>query len=183
MNLALTYASRTQHIRLARKISELIQQKTLDGYDSDSDCYETESADFTNQNTDVDMEYQYAKARSETLNQKPQIVVKKQSFKVVKPKSKYDRYMDEIRQGKFLSSVRKTAGVDSQEATSQGGASDMTKELFSDSEGEEEERVLDEDVANQNEDDVNSVTSDSPPPAPLVDFESSGTKRPNPFKV
>ena len=204
MNLALTYASRTQHVRLARQISELIQRKAMEfENETEEDYFETESTEQTNEIAEEESEYQYAKSRSSTLNQGPQIVAKKKySFAATskvskpsssKPLSKFDRYMEEIKRGKFLSSsLQKTAAGDSQlsafgEERVNGG--DETRELFSDAEDEEalngEEPVEKEEMEADGESEGGDPRSDTPPPEPslLASLDSSETKRANPFKV
>ena len=155
--------------------------------------YEAGGLALTNQ--DADDELEYARSRRENLNQR-QVTTKKFSLGALKERSaktlsKFDRYMEEIRQGKFLTtSSRKTAATGSQETdVDHMTAVDETKELFSDSEGEGEgEEVLNGEAAVMEEYDGDSDTrpnSPSPPPPPPSStiLESSGSKRPNPFKV
>lgn len=68
MNLALTYASRTQHLRLARQISELIQQKsmTAEFYSDEDEDNNFSHSDGTDQNP-VKNDLDYARNRSEKL--------------------------------------------------------------------------------------------------------------------
>ena len=205
MNLALTYASRTQHTKLARHISELIQYKAMEiESENEEDYFETESAGRTNQIAEEESEYQYAKSRSSSLNQGPQLTAKKKySFAATsktstkpsssKALSKFDRYMEEIKRGKFLSSsLRKTAASDSQvsafsEERANGG--DETKELFSDEEDEGalngEEPAEEAEMEAEGESDGGDPRSDTPPPEPslLASLDSSEQKRPNPFRV
>ena len=118
MNLALTYASRTQHVRLARHISELIQQKTLEELsdeDDDSDNpIDQFDGEWSNQNTDDIM---YAKSRSSSLNKKSDLVPKAPGKRInlsnkfgkasssTDGRSKFNGYMDKVKRGKFLSST------------------------------------------------------------------------------
>ena len=121
MNLALTYASRTHHVRLARHISELIQMKSLEEF-SDEDDSDLENPigqfddDWTNQDADDDMTY--AKSRSHSLNKKADLVSKSSekkfslsnkfdrgSWSLADGRSKFNRYMDQVKRGKFLSSA------------------------------------------------------------------------------
>ena len=195
--LALTYASRTHHVRLARHISDLIQQRTLEGFDSgeeeeeevyDGDYYETNATtNLTNQIAEEDI--QYAKSRTERLKQKPDKPVSSLKLTGSRTRAKFDRYMEDIKQGRFLSS---TSGS-SRKATNEIQASEdsnhgnETKELFSDheSEGEEGEGVLNGEAAGVDDLDTESVGSDTRlDTPPLLALESSSvTKRPNPFKV
>jgi len=195
MNLALTYASRTQHVRLARHISDLIQQKSLEEVDSGDeelyygDYYENEAANATNQNAEEDMEY--ARNRTETLQQRPGTVIKKRpissSLKLTGSKTlaKFDHYREEIRQGRFLSLASRRAASESQESYH---GNDETKELFSDHDSEEGEegRELNEEPAVVEDLETESVGSDvrlGTPPSLLALESSSTNKRPNPFKV
>lgn len=118
MNLALTYASRTHHVRLARHISELIQMKSLEEFsDEDNDDLENPIGqfddDWTNQEADDDVTY--AKSRSHSLNKKADLVSKSSEKKfslsnkgssssATDGRSKFNRYMDQVKRGKFLSS-------------------------------------------------------------------------------
>ena len=72
IDLALTYASRSQHLRLARQISQLIQQKFLENLDSD--LSEDDSADEAEGGVSNGFgdhahgeEFQYAKEREKSL--------------------------------------------------------------------------------------------------------------------
>ena len=121
MNLALTYASRTHHVRLARHISELIQTKSLEEFiDEDSDLENPIGQfddDWTNQDADDDITY--AKSRSHSLNKKSDLVSKSSEKKftlsskfgkgssssATDGRSKFNRYMDQVKRGKFLSST------------------------------------------------------------------------------
>ena len=120
MNLALTYASRTQHVRLARHISELIQQKSMEEL-SDDDDFENGIGqfdnDWTNQNAESDVadDVTYAKSRSHSLNKKSDLISKssgkkfnlssKSSLSSTDRRSKFNHYMDKVKRGKFLSST------------------------------------------------------------------------------
>ena len=112
MNLALTYASRTQHVRLARHISELIQLKSMEELSDDE--YESPIGNnWTNQNAhDVTDDVTYAKSRSHSLNKKPNLISKASGKKITlsgktstEDRSKFNRYMDQVKRGKFLSST------------------------------------------------------------------------------
>ena len=120
MNLALTYASRTQHVRLARHISELIQQKSMEELsDDDDDPIGQFDDNWTNQDADDDTtdDVMYAKSRSHTLNKRSDLVSKMSSKKInlsskfgkmtssADGRSKFNRYMDQVKRGKFLSSA------------------------------------------------------------------------------
>ena len=195
MNLALTYASRTQHVRLARHISDLIQQRSLESADSaeeelyhDGDYYDNEATNPTNQNAEEDVEY--ARNRTETLQQRPGILLKKRPVSTTSKLSgskKFDHYMEEIRQGRFLSlaGTSKRTTNDSQEGYH---GNDETKELFSDHESEEggEGGMLNGEPAAEDDLETESVRSDvrlDTPPLLLALESSSSNKRPNPFKV
>ena len=119
MNLALTYASRTQHVRLARHISELIQQKSMEEL-SDDDDFENGIGqfdnDWTNQNAESDVtdDVTYAKSRSHSLNKKSDLISKSSGKKFnlsskssssTDRRSKFNNYMDKVKRGKFLSST------------------------------------------------------------------------------
>ena len=195
MNLALTYASRTHHVRLARHISDLIQQRTLEGFDSgeeeemyDGDYYETNATtNLTNQIAEEDI--QYAKSRTERLKQKPDKPVSSLKLTGSKTRAKFDRYMEDIKQGRFLSSTSSSSRKATNEiqASEDSNHGNETKELFSDheSEGEEGEGVLNGETAGVDDLDTESVGSDTRlDTPPLLALENSSvTKRPNPFKV
>ena len=125
MNLALTYASRTHHVRLARHISELIQMKSLEGF-SDEDDLENPNGQFDDDwtNQDADDDVSYAKSRSHSLNKGADLVSKSSEKKftlsskfgkgssssslsstATDGRSKFNRYMDQVKRGKFLSSA------------------------------------------------------------------------------
>ena len=121
MNLALTYASRTHHVRLARHISEFIQMKSLEEFiDEDSDLENPIGQfhdDWTNQDADNDITY--AKSRSHSLNKKSDLITKSlekkftlsskfgkgSSSSATDGRSKFNCYMDQVKRGKFLSST------------------------------------------------------------------------------
>lgn len=115
MNLALTYASRSHHLRLARQINELIQQKYLEGSDSEED--EADDAhvgvvDWTNQSGRGDeQESDYARERSSSLHKGltgPQ--GRRAHHSTVSNAvegSKFNRYMEAMKKGKF---IHKTLG-------------------------------------------------------------------------
>ena len=118
MNLALTYASRTQHVRLARHISELIQQKTFEELSDEDDDFDNPTGqlddDWSNQNADDVM---YAKSRSSLLNKKSDLISKAPGKKInlsnkfgkasssTDGRSRFSSYMDKVKHGKFLSST------------------------------------------------------------------------------
>ncbi len=125
MNLALTYASRTHHVRLARHISELIQMKSLEGFSDEDDNHledpidQFDDNDWTNQDADDD-DVTYAKSRSHSLNKRTDLVTKSSDKKFpfsskfgkgssssatdTNGRSKFNRYMDQVKRGKYLSS-------------------------------------------------------------------------------
>ena len=120
MNLALTYASRTQHVRLARHISELIQQKSMEELSDDDDLIGQFDNNWANQDAgdDTTDDVMYAKSRSHTLNKRSDLVSKMSSKKInlsskfgkmtsssTDGRSKFNRYMDQVKRGKFLSSA------------------------------------------------------------------------------
>ena len=194
MNLALTYASRTHHVRLARHISDLIQQRALEGFDSgeeeeevyDGDYYETNATtDLTNQIAEEDI--QYAKNRTERLKQKPDKPVSSLKLTGLKTRAKFDRYMEDIRQGRFLSSTSSRKATNEIQANEDSNHGNETKELFSDreSEGEEGGEMLNGETVGVEDLDTESIGSDARlDTPPLLALESSSaTKRPNPFKV
>ena len=124
MNLALTYASRTQHVRLARHISELIQMKSLEEFSDEDDDFENPIGqlddDWTNQDADDD-DVMYAKSRSHSLNKKSDLVSKSSGKKFSLSgkfgkasssdgRSKFSHYMDQVKRGKFLSSASSGSG-------------------------------------------------------------------------
>lgn len=118
MNLALTYASRTQHVRLARHISELIQQKTFEELSDEDDDFDNPTGqvddEWSNQNADDVM---YAKSRSSLLNKKSDLISKAPEKKInlsnkfgkasssTDGRSRFSSYMDKVKHGKFLSST------------------------------------------------------------------------------
>ena len=182
-------------MRLARHISDLIQQRALEGFDSgeeeeeevyDGDYYETNATtDLTNQIAEEDI--QYAKNRTERLKQKPDKPVSSLKLTGLKTHAKFDRYMEDIRQGRFLSSTSSRKATNEIQANEDSNHGNETKELFSDheSEGEEGEGVLNGETVGVEDLDTESVGSDARlDTPPLLALESSSaTKRPNPFKV
>ena len=181
-------------MRLARHISDLIQQRALEGFDSgeeeeevyDGDYYETNATtDLTNQIAEEDI--QYAKNRTERLKQKPDKPVSSLKLTGLKTRAMFDRYMEDIRQGRFLSSTSSRKATNEIQANEDSNHADETKELFSDheSEGEEGGEMLNGETAGVEELDTESVGSDARlNTPPLLALESSSvTKRPNPFKV
>ena len=185
-------------MRLARHISDLIQQRTLEGFDSgeeeeevyDGDYYETNATtNLTNQIAEEDI--QYAKSRTERLKQKPDKPVSSLKLTGSKTRAKFDRYMEDIKQGRFLSSTSSSSRKATNEiqASEDSNHGNETKELFSDheSEGEEGEGevVLNGETAGVEDLDTESIGSDTRlDTPPLLALESSSvTKRPNPFKV
>ena len=122
MNLALTYASRTHHVRLARHISELIQMKSLEGFSyEDENDLENPIGQFDNDgwtNQDADDDVTYAQSRSHSLNKRTDLASKSSEKKfpllskfgkgssssATDGRSKFNRYMDQVKRGKYLSS-------------------------------------------------------------------------------
>ena len=122
MNLALTYASRTHHVRLARHISELIQMKSLEGFsDEDENDLENPVGQFDDDgwtNQDADDDVTYAQSRSHSLNKRTDLASKSSEKKfpllskfgkgssssATDGRSKFNRYMDQVKCGKYLSS-------------------------------------------------------------------------------
>ena len=122
MNLALTYASRTHHVRLARHISELIQMKSLEGFsDEDENDLENPIGQFDDDgwtNQDADDDVTYAQSRSHSLNKRTDLASKSSEKKfpllskfgkgssssATDGRSKFNRYMDQVKRGKYLSS-------------------------------------------------------------------------------
>lgn len=170
MNLALTYASRTQHVRLARHISELIQQKSMEE-PSDDENFEDPIGQFdsnwTNENTDGDVadDVTYAKSRSHSLNKKSDLVSKFSGRKInlsnkfgkvsstTDGSSKFNHYMDQVKRGKFLSS---RAGSGQQTSKILSKKSDLPEEDERDFEQEDEESL----DKNYNHEGTTSTTSD-----------------------
>ena len=199
MNLALTYASRTQKVRLARRINELIQQKSIEQLSDDElldDRYHDNQVT-TNQIADD-------RQRNETEPTAPRNVPSVSTKKIVlqkkssKTSEKFERYMEEIQKGKFLSasttsnSRRKRANFDPETADEDMG--NETKELFSDSDGdggEGEGSVAME--ANEEEEDATDILDDDglelntpTPQDSVLDLElepNTDGKKSNPFKV
>ena len=159
MNLALTYASRTHHVHLARHISELIQMKSLEEFNDEEDDLENPigqfDGDWTNQDADDDVTY--AKSRSHSLNKKSDLVSKlsekkfnlsskfskESSSLAMDGRSKFNCYMDQVKRGKFLSS------------TSAGGSSKTAR-------SSKDDRFNDDDTNNERKelDDENSLDAD-----------------------
>ena len=213
MNLALTYASRTHHSRLARHINESIQRKASLDSDDDYDGY-PEDGLLADVPVVDDHEYSYTKSRTEALHKQDRIgsgssktfslPTAKKAEVPSKAKSKFDMYMQQIREGKFLSSgLRKrsvpthqdtaNASMLSEELFDSNGAEEgvcKPREVFSDSENEgsaangqqEEEEGEGEEGEGEEEKEErdNSWTSMAPPMSALG---TPSTKRPNPFKV
>ena len=154
----------------------------------DEDYYETNAtSNLTNQIAEEDI--QYAKSRTERLKQKPDKPVSSLKLTGSKTRAKFDRYMEDIKQGRFLSSTSSSSRKATNEiqASEDSNHGNETKELFSDheSEGEEGEGVLNGETAGVDDLDTESVGSDTRlDTPPLLALESSSvTKRPNPFKV
>ena len=196
MNLALTYASRTQHLRLARHISDLIQQKSIEGFYSDeeesnpigqfdAECEEGE-----------DLDRKYAQDRSEKLKQGTRITSKTiQHLTKGSSSSTSTGLRKKIALGhsssRFSSKFSNPANVAKQNEHSNGNNEDTdneidivyneTKELFSDEVDSENEG----EGTHECGDDVIDKEEDSPTHTPPYTM-SSGTgteKRHNPFKV
>ena len=153
MNLALTYASRTQHVRLARHISELIQQKSMEELSDDDDPIGQFDSNWTNQEADVDTsdDVMYAKSRSHTLNKRSDLGSKlsarkinlsnkfsKVSSSAADGQSKFNRYMNQVKRGKFLSSASGSVRESKLSKDSQNGG----EEKGGDFEAEDDENSL-----------------------------------------
>lgn len=146
MNLALTYASRTHHVRLARHISELIQMKSLEGFsDEDDNDLENPIGQFDDDgwtNQDADDDVMYAQSRSHSLNKRTDLVSKSSEKKfslsskfgkgssssssatVTDGRSKFNRYMDQVKRGKYLSSSSAGGGSSKTSRSSKDGQFD-----------------------------------------------------------
>ncbi len=190
MNLAMTYASRSHHLRLARQINELIQKKYLeedgDSEHSDEEGEELVNGGGTNQNSQsYEPEANYAKARASLLSKGPSNV---------KPTNRFHRRaMPNSRIGSKLNHnvgvAKRGAGpvVNGNKASS---GCDETRELFSGSETEEyaESAVLDDDVIGvEGSDDEEERRGEggivSGENSPKAFGDNSLRKRSNPFKV
>ena len=169
MNLALTYASRTQHLRLARQISELIQQKSTSGWYSEEEDY-----DAIGQNEELEHndegDQKYAVERSEKLKQSTRVPPR-----VLKRAPQLNA--KGLRFSKFSSSKRRKRSEDDFE--SENGVNE-TKELFTDEEQSDGEAVGEESGSDV---EVGGGEGDSPTPAPTPIGLSNSEKRHNPFKV
>jgi hypothetical protein len=102
MDLAMTYASRSHHLRLARQISQLSQQKYPDNSDVDLSDVE-EDTEWTNQNDQVDHEFNYAKERNKSLQKglsRTPVDLAGQNGSS-RHRSKYDKYMKAMKRKKF----------------------------------------------------------------------------------
>ena len=178
LNLALTYASRTQHHALARKISDVISNFGRERFSED----ERENEDLSDFETESDAAYM--ENRTSALRQRVQsgngttgskLVGSSLRIKTVTSNiSKFDHRSERQGGSRFLNNAHPTAAkaqpVRAEEGEGEGegerdAANEMTKELFSD-EGEEEEV------------EKGSEVDDTPSSTPLP-----GTKRANPFKV
>ena len=183
LNLALTYASRTQHHSLARNISDLLQQKaTENAPDSNASDNETESEDVA-----------YTESRTSALKQRVQIgnganganggtssskwAVPSLRIKTASRTSKFDCYVKDDKQGHFLSNAHST--------TCNGGSRLCEGETGEDTSAVNETRELfsvSEEVRSGGEDGGGSEEEErSPLPTPVQ--LCTGTKRANPFKV
>ena len=168
MNLALTYASRTQHLRLARQISELIQHKSVTAeFDSDEDEGNDLISQFSN-GTDqnrVKNDLDYARNRSEKLEQRiraPAEISKKNTCR--KTASKFSN-----------KDTRKKSEDDL--GNENGQTVNTTKELFSDdSQSDAEVDVVEDEAASD-------VDVESSPTHTVSFITPESEKRHNPFKV
>ena len=111
MNLALTYASRSHHLRLARQINELIQQKYLEGSDSEDDEADDAHVGVGDWNSRGDeQESDYARERSSSLHKGltgPQGRRAHHGVSSAVEGSKFNGYMEAVKRGKF---IHKTTG-------------------------------------------------------------------------
>ena len=194
MNLALTYASRTQHLRLARHISDLIQQKSIEGFYSD----EEESNPIGQLDADweegEDLNRKYAQDRNKKLKQGTRITSKKiQHLKkgITSSTSMRKKIALGHSSSRFSSNPANASGQDDH---SNGNDNDSeteveklyneTKELFSDeAESENEKEAIFGD--GDNGDDVLDKEGDFPTHTPPYTLPSGtgSEKRHNPFKV
>ena len=179
MNLALTYASRTQHVRLARHISELIQQKSIDCFEeayTDS-IGKADDDDWTNQIADDEgsCDVMYVQSRSETLKRGPQPpppAMRKSNSR--KKYSKGNSLSRSARDSRAGSGLKQTGNVGV--ANDHHDDVDETRELFSGSDsdnGVEQGEELGDDPMGVEE---------FPMTSPLATNGCEG-KRTNPFKV
>ncbi len=153
MNLALTYASRTHHLRLARQISELIQIKAMNlSSDEDNEDY---LLDDNIEEDAIMKDSEYAKDRSEKLKRS------------VRPLSKTAVSSRKMTFSKYSTNSTKYQTKDNDVEINE------TKELFSDQSDTEVDVPVE-----RTESDVESV-GDSPTHTTPY---SSGTRF-NPFKV
>ena len=186
LNLALTYASRTQHHSLARHISDLIHTKASQvEQESSSSDVESESEDKV-----------YMENRTNALKQRVQLGNRaisgtsssKQAMASLRTKPPNNHHLDKKKRSiHSLSNAHLTASKQDtrwREGEMEAAmASDETRELFSDREegesGGEEMRVRDEGEG------VRGVGEETSPPFTPVQLstETAANKRPNPFKV
>ena len=182
LNLALTYASRTQHHALARKISDVISNFGRERFSEE----ERENEDLSD--VEIESDAAYMENRTSALRQRVQsgngttgskLVGSSLRIKTVTSNiSKFDHRSERQGGSRFLNNAHPTAAkaqpIRAEEGEGEGegerdAANEMTKELFSD-EGEGEGEEEDEEKG--------SEVDDTPLPTPLP-----GTKRTNPFKV
>lgn len=110
MDLAMTYASRSQHLQLARHISELCQQKYSGGSDPEpSDGEEEGEAEWTNRNGHSnEEELSYARERTILLRQGlsrfPPPSALTNGARALGG-SKFSRYKDAMKKGKRIRSA------------------------------------------------------------------------------
>ena len=203
--MALTYASRTQHLTLARHISELVQRRAVEGGEEGEEEEEEEE-----EKEEGEEDAEYVQSRTEVLKRRAHLEngsvggasSSKQAvphLRMKKPKtvSKFDRYMAEIKQGKFLSHSHSTT-VDARRRGGEGGggggggsmneaaAPNETRELFSDSEGEG--KVEGEEGGGESGEEERGGSDGEGGRSPLhtpvqSSMEEAGAKRFNPFKV
>lgn len=159
MNLALTYASKTQHLRLARQISEMIQQKSVA-----ADLFSEEEYDESQNGTaedDIADDCQYARDRNEKLKRGSRAP----SQSRLQLKSNISKFSNQDKCSKRINNDEHENGLPVNE----------TKELFPD-DAQSEVNGTESDV------DGDGIAEDSPNNTPP--FVSSGSeKRHNPFKV
>lgn len=100
MDLAMTYASRSHHLRLARQISELSQQKYQEGSDLE---LSDEEGGWTNQNGHADDQaFSYAQERSKSLQKGlSRLSPVARSNDLAKQGSKFNKYMKAMKNKKF----------------------------------------------------------------------------------
>ncbi len=109
----MTYASRSQHLRLARQISELSQQKFLENLDSDlsgDDADDGGVLDVYGGGHTQGEEFQYAREREQSLKKEALISIRSSKGSgrgserwkgEGQESSKFSRYMDSMKRGKI----------------------------------------------------------------------------------